>query len=108
MCIRDRLDYNPIIKKIDGKLYPFGWLRLLLGRRKLKRVRLMSTNVAPEYQRWGLGVVLMSRMVPEVLEWGIEAGEFSWVLESNKLSRGTLERGGLKADKTFRIYDYTP
>jgi len=102
------LDYNPIIKKIDGKLYPFGWIRLLWGRRKLKRVRLMSTNVAPEYQRWGLGVVLMSRMVPEVLDWGIDAGEFSWVLESNKLSRGTLERSGLTADKTFRIYDYTP
>ena len=68
----------------------------------------MSTNVSPEYQRWGLGVVLMSRMVPEVLKWGIEEGEFSWVLESNKLSRGTLERSGLSSDKTFRIYDYTP
>jgi GNAT superfamily N-acetyltransferase len=102
------LDYNPLIKKINGKLYPFGWLRLLLGRKKLKRVRLMSTNVSPEYQRWGLGIVLMSRMVPEVLKWGIDEGEFSWVLESNKLSRGTLERSGLTSDKTFRIYDYTP
>jgi GNAT superfamily N-acetyltransferase len=102
------LDYNPLIKKIDGKLYPFGWIRLWLGRRKLKRVRLMSTNVAPEYQRWGLGVVLMARMVPEVLDWGIDEGEFSWVLESNNLSRGTLERSGLTSDKTFRIYDYTP
>lgn len=102
------LDYNPLIKKINGKLYPFGWLRLLWGRRKLKRVRLMSTNVSPEYQRWGLGIVLMARMVPEVREWGIETGEFSWVLESNKLSRGTLERSGLVANKTYRIYDYTP
>ncbi|QEG21802.1 GNAT family N-acetyltransferase [Mariniblastus fucicola] len=102
------LDYNPLIKKINGKLYPFGWLRLLWGRKKLKRVRLMSTNVSPEYQRWGLGIVLMARMVPEVLKWGIDEGEFSWVLESNKLSRGTLERSGLTSDKTFRIYDYTP
>jgi len=102
------LDYNPLIKKIDGKMFPFGWIRMLWGRKKLKRVRLMSTNVAPEYQRWGLGIVLMARMVPGVKEWGIEEGEFSWVLESNKLSRGTIERGGLSPDKTFRIYDYTP
>ena len=102
------LDFNPLIKKIDGKLYPFGWLRLLMGRKKLKRVRLMSTNVAPEYQRWGLGVVLMDRMVPSVKKLGIEEGEFSWVLESNKLSRGSIERGGLQPVKTFRIYDYTP
>ena len=49
------LDYNPLIKKINGKLYPFGWLRLLFGRRKLKRVRLMScllyTSPSPRDQR---------------------------------------------------------
>ena len=39
------LDYNPLIKKIDGRLYPFGFLRLLWGRKKIQRVRLISTNV---------------------------------------------------------------
>ena len=99
------LDYNPIIKKIDGRLFPFGFLKLLFGRKKLTRMRLLSTNVVPEYQRWGLGLVLMSRLVPEITKWGILDAEFSWVLESNKLSRGTLERGGTKKIKTYRIYD---
>jgi GNAT superfamily N-acetyltransferase len=102
------LDYNPIIKKIDGRLFPFGFLRMLLGRKKIKKIRLISTNVIPEYQRWGLGLVLMNRLVPDVLKWGIQEAEFSWVLESNKLSRGTLERGGVKRDKTYRIYDFEP
>ena len=102
------LDYNPIIKKIDGKLFPFGFLRILLGRKKIKKVRLISTNVVPEYQRWGLGIVLMKRLVPEVKKWGITQAEFSWVLESNKLSRGTLERGGAELYKTYRIFDYEP
>ncbi len=100
------LDYNPLIKKIDGRLFPFGIFRLLWGRRKLKRVRLLSTNVLPEYQRWGLGIVLLARLVKPCLEMGLETGEFSWVLESNKLSRGTLERGGAEKTKTYRIYDY--
>ena len=102
------LDYNPIIKKIDGKLFPFGFMRILFGRKKIKKVRVISTNVIPEFQRWGLGLVLMSRLLPDAIAWGIEEGEFSWVLESNKLSRGTLERGGSKLDKTYRIYDYEP
>jgi GNAT superfamily N-acetyltransferase len=102
------LDYNPLIKKIDGKLFPFGFLTLLLGRKKIKKVRLISTNVIPEYQRWGLGIVLMERLVDDCLAWGIEEAEFSWVLESNKLSRGTLERGGAHLEKTYRIYDYEP
>ena len=88
------LDYNSRIKKIDGRLFPFGFLRLIMNRKSIKRVRLVSTNVLPEYQRWGVGLVLMSRLVPEVAKWGIEIAEFSWVLESNHLSRATLERGG--------------
>jgi hypothetical protein len=40
-----------------------------------------------------------------VEEWGIQDAEFSWVLESNKLSRGSLERGGAVHYKTYRLYE---
>ncbi|MCA9211645.1 MAG: hypothetical protein KDB27_01150 [Planctomycetales bacterium] len=99
------LDYNPRIKEIDGRLFPFGFLKLLGRKRKIKTVRLLSTNVLPEYQRWGVGVVLLARLVPEIYEWGVEDAEFSWVLESNHLSRKSLERGGAKRTKTYRIYE---
>ena len=99
------LDYNPIIKKIDGRLFPFGFLRLLLERRKIKRVRIVSNNILPEYQRWGLGLVAANRLLPDCLRRGIHDCEFSWVLESNLLSKGSLERGGAKRTKTYRLYD---
>ncbi len=99
------LDYNPRIKKIDGRLFPFGFIRLLMNKKKLKRVRLVSTNVVPEYQKWGFGLVLLARLYPDAVKWGIEEGEFSWVLESNHLSYGSLKRGGAKINKTWRIYD---
>lgn len=100
------LDYNPRIKLIDGRLFPFGFIRLLTRRKQIKRIRLISTNVLPEYQRWGLGVVILSRLVPIALEWGIQEAEFSWVLETNHLSYKSLQRGGAKLTKTYRIYDY--
>lgn len=102
------LDYNPIIKQIDGRLFPFGFLKVLFGRKNLKRIRLVSTNVLPEYQRFGLPLVLMKSLLESAMAWGIEEGEFSWVLESNHLSRATLERGGAKLIKTYRIYDLEP
>ncbi len=102
------LDFNPVIKAIDGRLFPFGFLRLLYGRKKLKKVRMISTNVVPEFQRWGIAMVLMKSLTLELLDWGFEEGEFSWVLESNLLSRQTLERGGAILDKTYRIYDWSP
>ena len=99
-------DYNPRIKQIDGRLYPLGFLRLLRNRHKIKRVRIISTNVIPEYQRMGVGLVLMHGLVPMAMKWDLQEAEFSWVLESNMLSRGSLEKGGAKQTKTYRLYDF--
>lgn len=102
------LDYNPRVKRIGGRLFPFGFIRLLWNKKKIKKVRMMSANVVPAYQRWGVGLVVMARIVPELEEWGIDEVEFSWVLESNALSYKTLKRGGAILEKTYRMYDWTP
>lgn len=102
------LDYNPRIKLIDGRLFPFGFIRLLWNKKAIKRVRLLSTNVMPAYQRWGLGLVLLAHLLPGSLEFGIEETEFSWVAESNHLSKATLERGGAIKQQSFRVFDYAP
>jgi GNAT superfamily N-acetyltransferase len=99
-------DYNPRIKEIDGRLFPFGVFHLLRNRRAIKKIRLISTNVLPEYQRYGVGLVLMQGLVPKAMEWGLQEAEFSWVLESNRLSYGSLKKGGAKITKTYRLYDY--
>jgi hypothetical protein len=53
----------------------------------------------------GLGLVLLNGLVPKVLDSGILDAEFSWVLESNSFSRGSLEKGGAVRTKTYRVYD---
>ncbi|NUQ61775.1 MAG: N-acetyltransferase [Pirellulales bacterium] len=98
-------DYNPRIKRIDGRLFPFGALRLLYAKRRIPRLRILSANVLPEYQLLGVGLVLLSGLVPKAIDWGVREAEFSWILESNALSRGSLEKGGAKRYKTYRIYD---
>ena len=99
-------DYNPRIKEIDGRLFPFGFIHLLRNRQAIKRIRLLSTNVLPEFQRYGIGLVLMHGLVPKAMEWGLEEAEFSWVMESNRLSYGALKKGGAKITKTYRLYDW--
>jgi GNAT superfamily N-acetyltransferase len=102
------LDYNTRIKEINGRLFPFGFIRLLRNKRAIKRIRLISTNVVPEFQRWGIGLLLMHYFVRPALDWGLEEAEFSWVLESNTLSFASLKRGGGKITKIHRMYDYGP
>jgi GNAT superfamily N-acetyltransferase len=102
------LDYNPRIKAIDGRLFPLGFLKLLWNKRGIKRMRAISTNVIPEYQAWGVGLVLHAALVPRLYDWGMDEVEFSWVLESNHLSRKTLERGGALVTKKYRLYQDDP
>ncbi|MEM9352986.1 MAG: GNAT family N-acetyltransferase [Planctomycetota bacterium] len=102
------MNYNPRIKKIDGRLFPFGFLKLLSNRKTMHQMRLISTNVLPEFQSWGIGVALVAALLPNALAWGVQEAEFSWVLESNDLSYKTLKKGGAKVTKKYRIYDYGP
>jgi len=102
------LDYNERIKAINGRLFPFGFMQLLWNKRAIRRMRAVSTNVVPEYQAWGVGLVLMAALVPRLYDWGMQEVEFSWVLESNHLSKRTLERGGAIVTKKYRIYQDDP
>jgi hypothetical protein len=99
------LDYNQILGKLNGRLFPFGFVRLMTGRRKITTVRAMAMTMVPGYQDAGLSVVLIDNLTGPAAKWGIQRWELSWVLESNSRSRGGLERAGLKRTKTYRIYD---
>lgn len=99
------LDYNQILRKLNGRLFPFGFVRLLAGRRRITATRAMSMTMVPGYQSAGLSVVLLDSLLEAAAGWGIERYEFSWVLESNARSRGTLERAGMRITSTYRIYD---
>jgi len=101
------LDYNQIFGKLNGRLFPFGLVRLMTGRRKITAVRAMAMTMVPGYQNAGLSVVLIDNLTGPAAKWGIQRWELSWVLESNSRSRGTLERAGIKRTKTYRIYDKT-
>ncbi len=101
------LDYNQIIRTINGRLFPFGLLKVMWGRKRISVARGMAVTMAPGYQQSGLAIVLLDHLVAASKPWNLKSWEFSWVLESNASSRGTLERLGTKRSKVYRIYDQT-
>jgi 2-oxoglutarate ferredoxin oxidoreductase subunit alpha len=80
-------------------------IKLLWGRKRIDAARAMAMTMMPGWQQSGLGIVLIDRLVEAAKPWGLKNWEFSWVLESNKSSRGTLERLETRRSKTYRIYD---
>jgi len=98
-------DYNVLLKKMHGRLLPFGFLHLLFGRKTIGRVRTLLLGVVAEYRLSGIEVLLIHDTFEKGLARGYRAGEMSWVLEDNVLMRRALERMGAQIGKTYRIYE---
>jgi GNAT superfamily N-acetyltransferase len=97
---------NEIIKRIDGKLFPFGWWHLLAGRKKCKSVRLFLLGVRKDARRLGIPVLFIRRYHELLLK--IKDGtqlEFSWILEDNHETLALIERVGGWRAQTLRLYE---
>jgi hypothetical protein len=98
-------DYHQLVRKIHGRLFPLGFIRLLAGKRRVRRFRVWGVSVLPEFHKTGLAVALVHAVVKRALELRAEEIEFSWIAESNPASHGPLETGGARRIKTYRVYN---
>jgi hypothetical protein len=99
-------DMNEIIKRINGKLLPLGWLRLLLGRKRCGGIRLFLLGVKREARRLGIPLLFMKRY-HEILTRSPrrKTMEFSWILEDNHETLALIERVGGRRVQTLRLYE---
>ena len=98
-------DMNQAIKKMKGRILPFGWIHLLRRCRHIDRVRVFMLGIAREFQNLPLGAVLYARTFNVGLEKGLAFGEASLILENNLRMRGALEKMGATVEKTYRSYE---
>ena len=97
-------DLNQALKKIDGKLFPFGIFKLLWHKRNINRIRTALMGVMPQYQGKGIDALLHKEAILNGREVGYKSSELSWVLETNTNMIRVAERLGAKIEKTYRMY----
>jgi hypothetical protein len=98
-------DYNVLLKKMQGKLVPFGLFHWLFGRRQIRKLRTLLLGVVAEHRHSGIEVLLIHDTFVNGLERGYRSSELSWILEDNVRMRRPLERMGAQVDKVYRIYE---
>jgi GNAT superfamily N-acetyltransferase len=98
-------DINRAIKRLNGRLLPFGWLKFLLAKRKLNFVRIFTLGVLPENHPVGVGALLYQHVWETGLRKGYVAGEMSLILEDNGPMNAAMQMMGGRIYKTWRIYD---
>ena len=98
-------DYNMALKHVNGRLFPFGIVKLLWYRRRIDRCRTITLGLKPHARRRGIDALLIAQLFKEGRKIGIWKGECSWILEDNWEMRRGLERIGGVADKTYRVFE---
>lgn len=99
------LDYNKIFKSMNGRLFPFGFLKLFTQKKKIKWSRILTLGIVPEYQKRGLDAVFYWEIVNRAANLGIFLGEASWILEDNEMmNRGAQVMNG-EIYKKYRVYE---
>ena len=101
-------DYNQILKKMKGRLFPFGIFHMLFGRDKITRMRVITLGVIKEYQNRGIDTVFYTKnfqIANEHKKLNIKEAEMSWILENNLMMNRIAQNLGGWVHKTYRILD---
>ena len=96
-------DLNIIMKKIRGRLFPFGFLAILTERRRITDFRLFGLAVHPEYHNMGLDVLLYCRLFDALKPRNIRL-EANYILEDNLYIRNALVKLGMRLIRSYRIF----
>jgi hypothetical protein len=103
---------NLVLKKLGGRLFPFGWLRLLswLRAKRFPEVRVPLMGVVKELQSSRLASQLAFMLIETIrvdaaARYGLGRSELGWVLEDNQGMKAIADAIESKVNRVYRIYE---
>ena len=98
-------DFNQALKKINGRLFPFGLPLLIYHARHIHQVRVLALGIARRVQNWsGIGAALYYEAFRRGVAAGYRKCEFSWTLENNDLINRSMQLFGAQIYRRYRVY----
>lgn len=97
-------DANPALQKANGRLFPLGIFRILLGMRKVDRLKTIIMGVRPKYRMKGLDAYFYVETFERAKNMGYTMADMSLIVENNLSMRNALDHMGAHIYKTYRFY----
>ena len=98
-------EMNEALRHANGRLLPWGWLKVLFAIPRIETASFKLIGVMPEYRNSGLVTLMIVRAVEGVRESGYRRIEGSLIDERNTGSRGVVEGIGMRIYKRWRLFD---
>jgi GNAT superfamily N-acetyltransferase len=97
-------DVNQILRKIpEGRLFPFGWTKLL-ARPRINGARLLILGVLPAFRRLGIDSCFYARTSRFFTESGIKWTEAGYVMGNNLMMNRIIRNTGGEPAKTYKVF----
>jgi GNAT superfamily N-acetyltransferase len=97
-------DVNQALIRGNGRLFPFGLIKLLWHSHKIDMIRIITLGVVHEHRKKGIDAVLYLDTWRAAVKKGYRRGEMSWILETNTMMNRSAKMLGGKVYKTYRMY----
>ncbi|SKA83929.1 hypothetical protein SAMN05428976_10689 [Clostridium sp. USBA 49] len=97
-------DYNQVLKKLNGKLFPFGPLKYLWYKKKIDGFRIFILFVIPKFRKKAVSSAMLYKFYENALKKGYKWAEGSTIGETNIPMRLDIEKIGANHYRTYRIY----
>jgi GNAT superfamily N-acetyltransferase len=105
-------DMNEALKGMGGRLFPFGWAKLLWWLRapKVRTMRVPLMGVLRKLQATRLASQLAFMLIEyirrdAIVRYGATRGEIGWILEDNGPMRSIAEAIDSRINRVYRIYE---
>jgi len=98
-------DYNQVLKRVNGRLLPFGWITALRARKEINTVRVFALGVKKAYRHTGVAAAFYVEHFNMAAATPQKGGEMGWILESNRAMNRGMEAMGGRIVKTYRLYE---
>jgi GNAT superfamily N-acetyltransferase len=100
-------DVNRVLIRLNGRLFPLGWLKLAHYTRQVDVVSFKLMGVLEEYRRRGIDALLYLEAVRAVFDKGYEWLDGSLTSEYNPMVNLIAHRLGAERYKRYRLYRMT-
>ncbi len=97
-------DVNPALQAANGRLFPFGLLKILWGMRSIDRLKTILMGIRPKFRMRGLDAYFYVETAERAKKLGYTMADMSLIVENNHSMNNALVHMGAKIYKTYRFF----
>lgn len=98
-------DINPLLKRLDGQIGLWGWLKFLRYRHEIRGLRCIMFGVKEKYRQLGIPMLAFHHIFEVARKQKkYQYLEMGWTLEDNESINNLIEEAGARRYKRYRIF----